>query len=326
MNHIFGPVNSRRLGCSLGVDLFREKVCNLNCIYCEVGATKRLTCDRDEYIPTADILADIDEYCSDQQRVDRLDFITVTATGEPTLHSGFGAVLRHLKKTVAKPIAVLTNGTTLDDAGVRKDLALADVVVPSLDSALPESFRKIDRPARCLDLEAIIHGLITFSHEYRGKIWLEILLAGGVNDSDEDIAALLRVVSKMRVDRVQLNTVARPPLEAYARPLDRERLAAIQEQFLRDNPDRPVDLLASGVDSEKARETEKEIEPVQAFSEDELLDRIVEMLKRRPCTANDIDRTFQLGGSDKVEQFLAPQLEQGLLRKKMYGGRTYYQI
>ena len=325
MNHIFGPVNSRRLGRSLGVDLFQEKICNLNCIYCEVGATTRLTCERAEYVPTAEIIADIDAYCRNPQRVSELDFVTVTASGEPTLHSGLGEILHHLKETVAKPVAVLTNGTTLSDIGVCEELASADVVIPSLDSALPASFRKLDRPANCLDLQQIIEGLVTFSHQYQGKLWLEILFARGINDSNKEVEALRRVADRMRIDRIQLNTVARPPLESFARPLDQQKMLAIARQFRLDNPSRPVDLLAQGAVQEDDHDQQKDFDLERNADRQALLDKIVEMLKRRPCTAADINRTFHLGGPDKVEQLLDPLVHDGTLQKRSHGDRLYYQ-
>lgn len=325
MNHIFGPVNSRRLGRSLGVDLFQEKICNLNCIYCEVGATTRLTCERAEYVPTAEIIEDIDAYCRNSQRVSELDFVTVTASGEPTLHSGLGEILAHLKKTVAKPVAVLTNGTTLSDTGVCEELASADVVIPSLDSALPASFRKLDRPAGCLDLQQIIEGLVSFSHQYQGKLWLEILFARGINDSNEDVDALRRVADRMRIDRIQLNTVARPPLESFARPLDQQKMLAIAKQFRLADPSRPVDLLAQGAVQEDDHGRQKDFDLESDADRQTLLGEIVEMLKRRPCTAADINRTFHLGGPDKVEQLLDPLVHAGTLHKRLHGDRLYYQ-
>ena len=325
MNHIFGPVNSRRLGRSLGVDLFQEKICNLNCIYCEVGITTRLTCERAEYVPTEEIIADIDAYCRNPQRVSELDFVTVTASGEPTLHSGLGKILTHLKRVVAKPVAVLTNGTTLSDIGVCEELASADVVIPSLDSALPASFRKLDRPANCLDLQQIIEGLVTFSHQYQGKLWLEILFARGINDSNKEVQALRRVADRMRIDRIQLNTVARPPLESFARPLDQQKMLAIARQFRLDNPSRPVDLLAQGAVQEDDHDQQKDFDLERNADRQALLDKIVEMLKRRPCTAADINRTFHLGGPDKVEQLLDPLVHDGTLQKRSHGDRLYYQ-
>ncbi len=325
MNHIFGPVNSRRLGRSLGIDLFLKKICNLNCIYCEVGPTDHLTCQRDEYTPTADIICEINKYCLQQERVAELDFVTVTASGEPTLHTGFGEILSHLKQAMEKPVAVLTNGTTLSDPAVRKELSMADVVIPSLDAARLSSFRRIDRPATCLDLESIIDGLLAFSREYTGQIWLEILLAQGINDSKDDIDALRRVTSAMRIDRIQLNTVARPPLEAFALPLPKEAMAEISRKFHQDDPDRAVDLLASGADQKDGGAVEKELYLANDAETQALLAEIIEMLKRRPCTAADINRTFHLGGPDKVEQLLDPLVRGGRVQQRVHGDRLYYQ-
>ncbi|XCN74004.1 MAG: radical SAM protein [Candidatus Electrothrix aestuarii] len=327
MNHIFGPVNSRRLGRSLGVDLFQDKICTLNCIYCEVGATVHLTCKRAEYASTQDIKAEIDAYCLDQERIAELDFITVTASGEPSLHAHFGEILTHLKKTTAKPIAVLTNGTTLTDPQVRQEMSLADVVIPSLDSALPTGFRKIDRPAACINLDQVIDGLVTFSHQYKGKIWLEILLAQGINDSNEEVEALRQAIQRMRLDRIQLNTVARPPLESFARPLDKKSMEAIAYRFREDAPLRPVDLLAFQAN----QDDESEKPPKFYFNLDREADKqsfmieLVEMLKRRPCTAADINRTFHLGGAEKVELLLDTLVQDGRIQKRRHGDSVYYQ-
>ena len=323
MDHIFGPVNSRRLGRSLGIDLFSDKVCNLNCIYCEVGKTDRLTCERAEYVPTEKILGEIDRYFAEPGREQEIDVVTVTASGEPTLHAGFGRILAHLKDKTAKKIAVLTNGTTLMDAQVRQELAVADVVIPSLDAARETSFRKIDRPATCVDLPSVIEGLVVFSHEYAGEIWLEILFVRGINDDEADIQALQDVIARMRLDRIQLNTVARPPLESFARTVGGERMRQIAATLETNNPGIPVDLLARGSDTN--------IQDVEAIagcgrSRDEILAEILQMLKRRPCTAADIDAVFPCGGPEKVEQYLTPLLHSGQVRTRVHGDRIYYLV
>ncbi len=323
MDHIFGPVNSRRLGRSLGIDLFSDKVCNLNCIYCEVGKTDRLTCERAEYVPTEKILGEIDRYFAEPGREQEIDVVTVTASGEPTLHAGFGRILAHLKDKTAKKIAVLTNGTTLMDAQVRQELAVADVVIPSLDAARETSFRKIDRPATCVDLPSVIEGLVVFSHEYAGEIWLEILFVRGINDDEADIQALQDVITRMRLDRIQLNTVARPPLESFARTVGGERMRQIAATLETNNPGIPVDLLARGSDTN--------IQDVEAIagcgrSRDEILAEILQMLKRRPCTAADIDAVFPCGGPEKVEQYLTPLVHSGQVRTRVHGDRIYYLV
>ena len=231
MKCIFGPVNSRRLGRSLGIDLFSEKTCNLNCIYCEVGATAFPVHQRAVCTSTQAIIEEINTFCADLRRLDTVDVLTVTAKGEPTLHRGLGEILCHLKRMTDKPVAVLTNGTTLMDQEVRQELAVADIVIPSLDSARRESFLKIDRPAAGMDLQDIIWGLTLFSHEYQGRLWLEILLVQDINDSNQDIEALVAALRLMRLDRIQLNTVVRPPVEPFARPVNPGRLLDIAHLF-----------------------------------------------------------------------------------------------
>ncbi len=319
MKYIFGPVNSRRLGRSLGIDLFSQKVCNLNCIYCEAGPTELLTCGRDEYVETEKIIGEIDQYFSDSDRLDEIDVVTITACGEPTLHAGFGKIITHLKDKTGKPIAVLTNGTTLSDDRIRKELALADVVIPSLDSGREKSFRKIDRPATCLDFDKIIKGLITFSHEYHGKLWLEILFTKGINDSDEDLVELQKIIKQMRVDRIQLNTVARPPLESFARPVLQSQMHEIADYFKKHNPQVTIDMLAYDAPSEDTGGM-----ATQKMSSADLIAEIVQMLKRRPCTAADINKIFHCGGPEKVERYLDPLVNSGKIHASIHDGRTYY--
>ena len=324
MKYIFGPVNSRRLGSSLGVDLFTEKICNLNCIYCEVGPTALLTCERRPYTATEEILAELEDFFAGRGRQADIDVVTVTASGEPTLHADLGRIISFLRDLVDIRIALLTNGTTFDKPAVRREAGMADVVIPSLDAALPESFRKIDRPAQCLDLQRIIEGLVLFSHEFTGQLWLEILFANGINDTERDITALADVIARMRLDRIQINSVARPPLESFARPLPETRLQEINHFFKDRFPDIPVDLLARGASTADAAETAAKVQDAGPVSE--RLPEIIEMLRRRPCTAADINKTFHFGGPDKVEQSLEPLVLSGQLRLCQYGGRKYYQI
>ncbi|MCI5133047.1 MAG: radical SAM protein, partial [Candidatus Electrothrix sp. EH2] len=196
-----------------------------------------------------------------------------------------------------------------------------------LDSALPTGFRKIDRPAACIDLEQVIEGLITFSHQYDGKIWLEILFAEGINDSAEEVKALRQAVQGMRLDRIQLNTVARPPLESFARPLTREQITAIARQFEQDDSSRPVDVLAFKASQDEEAEPAKKF----FFNLDREADKqaftveLVEMLKRRPCTVADIKRTFHSGSAEKVELLLDTLVQDGRIHKRVHGDTVYYQ-
>ncbi len=326
MNHIFGPVNSRRLGRSLGIDLLPRKICNFDCIYCEVGSTTNLTCERKEYVPTEKIIAEIKEYCSDPQRMELVDVVTVTASGEPTLHSGLGRILRYLKETTGKPVAVLINGTNLHDPQVVDDLCLADVVVPSLDAALEKSFRKLNRPALCLDLQEIIDGLVKFSQVFTGELWLEVLIAEGINDTPEDFDAIGNVISRMKLSRVQLNTVVRPPLEEFARPVSQERLEEIARSFSLLPGVPMVEVIAHGTSIfAKGADIGESKAKFCFLRNEELIEDIKHMLQRRPCTAVDIDRTFLLGGPEKVEQFLEQLVKTGTIEKRIHRGKVYYQ-
>lgn len=322
MKHIFGPVNSRRLGRSLGIDLLADKICNLNCIYCEVGPTTLLTCERREYVPTEIILAEIKKYCSNAQLLSGVDVITVTASGEPTLHTGLGEILCFLKNNTDKPLAVLTNGTTLMRPDVRAELQPADLVIPSLDCARLSGFRRVNRPAPGVILDEIIQGLIQFSHEFAGRIWLEILLVRNINDTDEDFHALARVIRQMKVERIQLNTVARPPLEDFALPVGENRLRRAAAIFA-EIADGPVTQLLSERSTTGAGQ---ELPPTTKNTPDstKIVEDIYAMVKRRPCTAADINDSFSLGGPDKVEQLLEPLVIAGRLEKRPHGDRTYY--
>lgn len=321
MNFLFGPVNSRRLGRSLGIDLFREKICNLNCVYCEVGPTTVPVNRRGRYSPTREILAEITEFCSDPHRLAAVDVLTVTAKGEPTLHLDLGVILRHIKSLTDKPVAVLTNGTTLADDEVREALQLADIVVPSLDAVRAESFSKVDRPARGLTVEAIINGLRDFSRAYRGRLWLEILLVRDINDADADIDALLPVLTTLRLDRIQLNTVVRPPADPGARPVAEARLAEIARRLqaaLAVPVDLPSPVVGFGDERDAAPLPTADAEPAA------LRQAIIQMVRRRPCTAADIDRVFHLGGAEKIEQLLASLVASGTLRILTHAGDRFY--
>ena len=321
MNFLFGPVNSRRLGRSLGIDLFREKICNLNCVYCEVGPTTVPVNRRGRYSPTREILAEITEFCADPHRLAAVDVLTVTAKGEPTLHLDLGVILRHIKSLTDKPVAVLTNGTTLADDEVREALQLADIVVPSLDAVRAESFSKVDRPARGLTVEAIINGLRDFSRAYRGRLWLEILLVRDINDADADIDALLPVLTTLRLDRIQLNTVVRPPADPGARPVAEARLAEIARRLqaaLAVPVDLPSPVAGFGDERDAAPLPTADAEPAA------LRQAIIQMVRRRPCTAADIDRVFHLGGAEKVEQLLASLVASGSLRILIHTGDRFY--
>ncbi|MCK4751009.1 MAG: radical SAM protein, partial [Bacteroidales bacterium] len=227
--HLFGPVPSRRLGMSLGVDLIPHKVCSLNCIYCECGGTTKLTLDRSEYVPVQDVLQEIGYFFEHNPDP---EYITFSGAGEPTLHSRMGEVLGFLKNLRPElPVAVLTNGTLLSDPSVREELMMADVVLPSLDAATEKAFRKINRPLRDFRIADYVDGLIQFKKEFKGAVWLEVLILPGYNDDTENIMALKKAIQSIGPDRIQLNTLDRPGVIEGLQPASREALEKIAGEW-----------------------------------------------------------------------------------------------
>jgi wyosine [tRNA(Phe)-imidazoG37] synthetase (radical SAM superfamily) len=226
--HVYGPVPSRRLGFSLGVDILPFKTCSLNCVYCQLGPTPQKTGQRRRFFDQDEILSQVRAALA-RDRI--IDFITFSGSGEPTLNSSLGRLIRRIKKMTSIPVAVLTNSTFLTRPSVRRALLAADVVVPSLDAATAASFQKVNRPLPSLKIAAVIAGLEKFRREFKGQIWLEVMLVRGINDVPGNIAALKRAVSRIKPDRVQLNTVVRPPAEKWARPLSRNALEKIRKEL-----------------------------------------------------------------------------------------------
>jgi wyosine [tRNA(Phe)-imidazoG37] synthetase (radical SAM superfamily) len=268
--HLFGPVPSRRLGMSLGVDMVPRKVCSLDCIYCEVGKTTTLTAQREEYVPAPEIIAELEDFFKNHPDP---EVITFSGYGEPTLNSSIGQVLDFLKeKRPHVPVAVLTNGTLLGQEQVRKAILRADYVLPSLDAATEETFQKINRPVASLDLQDYIQGLADFRKEFSGEIWLEVFIIPGYNDTSRELDALKKAILKINPHKVQINTLDRPGTEGNIRSATRKELESIKAGW-----DIPGVEIVSAVDRKSTTAYRKDIENV-----------IMETIVRRPCTLDDL--------------------------------------
>jgi len=279
--YLFGPVPSRRLGMSLGVDLVPRKVCSLDCVYCEVGKTTKLTLERDEYIPYTKIIAELTDYFENNRDP---DYVTFSGSGEPTLNSRIGDVITFIKATRPDiPVAVLTNGTLLYDKNVRAELMQADLVLPSLDAAREKAFTKINRPPTTLKLSQYIQGLIDFSHEFSGKIWLEILVLSSYNDSEEELLALREIILKINPDSVQINTLDRPGALAGLRGATQAELK------------RTVDCL--NLDRIAIIATAPKRKNIHSYRHDAET-AILETIARRPCTLDDLTQILGMHGSE----------------------------
>ena len=226
--YVFGPVASRRLGRSLGVDIAPAKVCTLDCIYCEVGRTTLRTVERRPYVQMEEVLAELKTRL--HQGV-RPDYITITGSGEPTLNSQLGQIIDRIKALSHIPVALITNGTLLYRQDVRDEAAKANLVMPTFDAADPSTFEAIHRPHADITVEILIEGLVAFRSQYKGPIWLEVFLVEGVNTSSGHIQRLKALIERIRPDKIQLNTAVRPTADPDVTRPSLSRLQLIAEEL-----------------------------------------------------------------------------------------------
>jgi len=266
--YVYGPVPSRRLGRSLGVDLIPFKTCTYDCVYCQLGRTTNLTLRRDEYVPLDTLVTDV------ERRLGELDappdYVTLAGSGEPTLHAGLGSLAAEIRRRTDVPVAVLTNGALLSEPAVADAVAQADLVVPSLDAGTAAVWRQVNRPHPDLVWEQMIGGLETFTARFGGQVWLEVMLLEGLTGTETEVAAIAMLAQRIRPDRVQLNTAVRPAAESFAMPLSRERLQELARLF-----DPPAEVVA---DFREPAAQEGAATP----------DDVLDLLFRRPCSAKDV--------------------------------------
>ncbi|WP_461834480.1 radical SAM protein [Desulfothermus sp.] len=306
--YIFGPVPSRRLGMSLGVDLVPKKVCSLNCVYCEVGETSNLTLQRKEYVPIDVVKEELAHYFKNNPDP---DYVTFSGSGEPTLNSRIGEVIdfiKHIKPNL--PVAVLTNGTLLYDAEVRQELLNADLVLPSLDAATDKVFKKINRPHKDLELKSYIDGLISFRKEFQKKIWLEVFILPGYNDNLEELVLLKEIIKKINPDEVQINTLDRPGTVDNLKGADYIELQDILKIFNMQN----VKIISSISEAKKRISYRKDIEST-----------IFETIKRRPCTVEDLSSILNIS-ENELKKYLVILLNEGKVQPVRQDRGVFYKI
>jgi wyosine [tRNA(Phe)-imidazoG37] synthetase (radical SAM superfamily) len=223
MKYVFGPVPSRRLGQSLGIDPIPLKTCNWNCVYCQLGRTMPLTNTRKVFFPLEDILAEVRQALAEHSPGE-IDWVTFIGSGETCLHSGLGWLICQVKTITTLPVAVITNGSLLYLPQMRMDLLAADAVLPSLDAGTPELYRRINRPHPQATFERLVDGLVAFRDEYQGQLWVEVMLVRGLNDNETALRAIATVLEHIRPDQVHLLLPTRPPAETWVLPPDDEGL------------------------------------------------------------------------------------------------------
>jgi len=301
--YIFGPVPSRRLGRSLGIDLIPYKTCSFNCIYCQLGQTTCQTCERAEYVPIKAVLRELEEKLKESRTI---DYLTFSGSGEPTLHQELGKMIKKAKELFLLPVAVITNGSLLWMKEVQKDLAEADVVLPTLSSALPEKFQEIHRQDPGLDLKIIIEGMIQFRKKFSGQIWLEVFIVKGINDCEEDLELLKPVLDKIKPDRIQLNTSVRIPSEQHSISAEEQEMIHLARLL--------------GERAEVIPEARnKKIDPERVATEYDILD----YLKRRPGTIDDLSAGLSIS-KELARKLLKQLIDQGLISLRKWKGKEEY--
>lgn len=221
---IFGPILSRRLGYSLGIDLVPPKTCNLDCLYCEVGRTNHLTEERQSFINLEQLVAEI-KACTH-----KIDCLTLTGSGEPTLCKNLDRIIARLKTEFSYPIVLITNSLLLRKEAVRKEVMGVDIIMPSMDAVTQSVFEKLNKPVKGVLAPDIVEGLVAFRAMFSGQIWLEILFVKGINDSPSEVLAMRQAIARICPDKVQLNTVVRAPAyKVGTEPLSVETLQAIAD-------------------------------------------------------------------------------------------------
>ena len=300
-SHVFGPVPSRRLGRSLGIDLVPFKTCTYDCIYCQLGRTTNKTIERQEWVP----LDEVTEELKDKLAL-KPDYITLSGSGEPTLYSRIGELIERIRTMTDIPIAVLTNGSLLWQYEVRGQLMDAHLVIPSLDTGDRSMFNAVNRPHPNISFKRMVEGLIIFREQYIGEYWLEVFLLAGYTALSTEVQKINECVERIGPDRVQVNTVTRPPAEDYAQTVDRRRLDVLAALL-----DSPTEVIADfrGV----------HLEPDFAATRETVL----QMLRRRPCSIEDISQGLGIHRNETVK-YIEELLAKGFIEHTLSAGKLFY--
>lgn len=301
--YLYGPVPSRRLGLSLGVDVMPYKVCTLDCVYCQIGRTTNVTLERKAYIPAETVLKELERKVAEGLEA---DFITMAGSGEPTLNSELGVLIDGTKAMTDIPVTVLTNGTLLYRADVRAECAKADVVLPSLDAGDEVTFQKVNRPHKDISIERLVDGISTFRREFTGQIWLEVFVAAPFNTDSEQIGKIGKYIERIQPDKVHLNTAVRPTADQNIERLDISTMKEIARQL--------------GPKCEIISDFSKnhEDQAVKAGKQD-----VLAMLKRRPCSLDDISSGLGIHRNEALK-YITELQNQGAIRSEQRYGKIVF--
>lgn len=300
--YLYGPVPSRRLGRSLGIDLFPYKICSLDCIFCQLGHTTKKTLSRKEYVPTDAVLTELKKWLETDAIA---DYITISGSGEPTLHSKFGVILDFIREHSKIPAVLLTNGTLLHLKEVREAASKANVVKTSLNAWDQISYERVNRPHCDLQFDWLIEGQRTFSEMFKGQLWTEVFLMEGINSRPEDVRKIANISKKIAPDLIHINTAVRPPSEDYVRPLTYEQMKKLAAFF------EPTAEIIAEFDANHKM-------PLMANQA-----TIFAMLQRRPCTAKQIADAFSVN-INEVLKLLISLMQTHRIRAVRRNNSFYY--
>lgn len=307
--HLFGPVTSRRLGVSLGIDLVPYKYCPLNCVYCEVQSTTHLQTKREEFFPTQDILDELDSFMRERPH---LDYITFSGAGEPTLNSSIKDIITHVKEQYPEyKLALLTNGVLLNDDAVLAEILPCDLILPSLDAATQKVYEMINRPKAGLKVEDLISGLVKLRERYQGQIWLEVFIIPGINDMEEELLPLREAIARIKPDVVQLNSLDRPGAEEWVEAATARDLKKVKD-FMAIALSTPIEIIAKikyqgGMDSLDA----------------EVVSFIQATISRRPSTAEDLAEMLNIH-INEIMKILRELAHEGKLQAERMARGVFY--
>jgi wyosine [tRNA(Phe)-imidazoG37] synthetase (radical SAM superfamily)/biotin operon repressor len=330
--YFYGPVPSRRLGLSYGVDIVPFKVCTLDCVYCQLGTSTEKTVERKDYVSPDAVLAELRETLAEGLEA---DFITISGSGEPTLNSRLGEFIDGVKEITNIPVALLTNSTLLYRQDVRADCAKADVVLPSLDAGDEQAFEEVNRPHKDISIENLISGLCIFRNEFPGQIWLEVFLIDGLNTDAGQIVKIKNIIERIRPDKIQLNTAVRPTTYAGIKRVDAKQLEAIAAE-LGKKCEVVADFSSSRGGSSPVRcqpvpthqdscwikgQAEDLLQP--HFTESHKMGALLSMLKRRPCSLGDICSGLGIGRNEALKHISGLQ-RRGVINSEEKDGRIFF--
>jgi wyosine [tRNA(Phe)-imidazoG37] synthetase (radical SAM superfamily) len=286
MKYIFGPVPSRRLGQSLGIDTIPLKTCNWNCVYCQLGRTMPLTNERREYVLDEDILFEVERALRSRTN-GGIDWVTFVGSGEPTLHIYLGEIIRRVKTLTALPVAVITNGSLLYRPEVRQELSVVEAVLPTLDAGTAELYRKINRPHPGVTFERLVDGLVAFREEYQGKLWVEVMLVRGLNDTPQALEDIAKILQRVKPDAVHINLPTRPPAETWVQPTDEEGLM------------RAMSILGNIAEVVHPAEGSFDLSGYK-----DVVDAIIGIITRHPMRQDELERTLARWSQGQVKEAL----------------------